>query len=100
MARKTGRGAHRSTTKKAQRTLDKIESLSSVEAAIIGHSLGGKSLGRGASEGLFKIQREEEGGYKGVLQTSRGIQEIFIRVKDGNKSVFLEEIEVLLAGLS
>lgn len=98
MARKSGRGTHRSTTKKAQRTLDKIESLSSVEAVIIGHSLGGKSLGRGASEGLFKIQREEGAGYKGVLQTSKGIQEIFIRVKDKKKDVFLKEIELLIAG--
>ena len=98
MARKTGRGAHRSTTKKAQRTLDRIESFSSVEAVIIGHSLGGKSLGRGASEGLFKIQREEDGGFKGVLQTSKGIQEIFIRVKAGQKLVFMEEVENLLAG--
>ncbi len=91
------RGVHRSTTKKAKRTLNKIESLPAVEAVIIGHSLGGKSLGRGSYEGQFKIQREEGGGFKGVLQTSKGIQEIFIRIKDGKKKDFLEEVERMLA---
>ena len=96
MARKSQRGAHRSTTKKAQRTLDKIETMASVEAVIIGHSIGGKSLGRSASEGVFKIQREEEGGFKGALQTSKGIQEIFIRVKENKKADFLDEVASLL----
>ncbi len=95
MARKPQRGTHRSTTKKARRTLDKIESLDSVEAVIIGHSVGGKSLGRNAYEGQFKVQREEEGGFKGVLQTSKGIQEIFIRIKEGKKRDFLVQIESL-----
>ncbi len=93
MARK--RGTHQSTTKKAQRTLDKIEALPSVEAVMIGHSRGGKSLGRQASEGQFRIQREDDAGFKGVLQTSRGIQEIFIRIKAGQKSSFLEQVENL-----
>lgn len=93
MARKSRRGAHQSTSKKAQRTIRKIESLPAVEAVIIGHSFGGKSLGRGAFEGQFKIQREENGGYKGVLQTSKGIQEIFIRVKREKMPDFLQQIE-------
>lgn len=93
MARKSKRGTHRSTSKKAQRTLDKLEALSAVEAVIIGHSFGGKSIQRGASDGAFKIQREEEGGYKGVIQTSKGIQEIFIRVKQENKEAFLKILE-------
>ncbi len=95
MAHKSQRGTHQSTTKKARRTLDKLESLDSVEAVIIGHSIGGKSLGRGAPEGLFKIQREEDGGFKGVLQTSKGIQEIFIRVKATKKADFLNEVASL-----
>jgi hypothetical protein len=93
MARKTNRGAHQSTSKKARRTLDALESLPGVEAVMIGYSFGGKSLHRGASEGAFKIQREEEAGFKGALQTSRGIQEIFIRVKAENKPAFLLALE-------
>ena len=91
------RGSHKSATKKVKRVLAKIEALSSVEAVIIGHSIGGKSLGRGSSEGQFKIQREEEAGFKGAIQSSKGIQEIFIRVKAGKKEVFEKEIEILAA---
>lgn len=91
------RGSHKSATKKVKRVLAKIEDLSSVEAVIIGQSIGGKSLGRGASEGQFKIQREEEAGFKGAIQSSKGIQEIFIRVKAGKKEVFEKEIEILAA---
>ncbi len=91
------RGSHKSATKKVKRVLAKIEALSSVEAVIIGHWIGGKSLGRGASEGQFKIQREEEAGFKGAIQSSKGIQEIFIRVKAGKKEVFEKEIEILAA---
>ena len=95
MARKTNRGTHRSTTKKAQRTIDRLESFDSVEAVIIGHSVGGKSLGREATEGDFRIQREEDAGFKAVIQTSRGIQEIFIRVRQGEKQTFLETIQAV-----
>ena len=63
---------------------------------IIGHSIGGKSIGRNATEGAFKLQREEEGGFKGVLQTSRGIQEIFIRIREGEKETFLDAFEAML----
>ena len=91
------RGSHKSTTKKVKKVLAKIENLPSVEAVIIGHSIGGKSLGRGASEGLFKIQREEGAGFKGVVQTSKGIQEIFIRIRAGKKEAFVQEIEPIAA---
>ena len=92
MARKSNRGAHRSTSKKAQKTLDRLESLPEVEAVIIGRSYGGKSIQRGASDGAFKIQRQAEGGFKGVIQTSKGIQEIFVRIKNGRHEDFLETI--------
>ena len=93
MARKSKRGAHQSTTRKARRTIDKIEELPGVDGVIIGHSIGGKSINRNAAEGDFKLQREEEGGFKGVLQTSKGIQEIFVRIKQGYKEQFLEAVE-------
>ena len=70
-----------------------LEALDGVEAVMIGFSIGGKSIGRNASEGDFKIQREEEAGYKGVIQTSKGIQEIFIRIKQGQKEAFLSALE-------
>ena len=93
MARKSKRGAHTSTTRKARRTIEMLEALEGVEAVMIGFSIGGKSIGRNASEGDFKIQREEEAGYKGVIQTSKGIQEIFIRIKQGQKEAFLSALE-------
>ena len=93
MARKSKRGAHTSTTRKARRTIEMLEALDGVEAVMIGFSIGGKSIGRSASEGDFKIQREEEAGYKGVIQTSKGIQEIFIRIKQGQKDAFLSALE-------
>ena len=93
MAGKSKRGSHTSTTRKARRTIEKLESLDGVEAVMIGMSRGGKSIGRNATEGGFKIQREEEAGFKGVLQTSKGIQEIFIRIKQGQKEQFLSALE-------
>lgn len=93
MARKSKRGAHTSTTRKGRRTIEKLEALDGVEAVMIGFSVGGKSIGRNASEGDFKIQREEDAGFKGVLQTSRGIQEIFIRIKQGQKEKFLSALD-------
>ena len=49
---------------------------------MISHSIGGKSIGRHCAAGDFKLQSEMPGGFKGVLQTSKGIQELFIRVRD------------------
>ena len=77
MAGKSKRGAHTSTTRKARRTIEKIEALDGVEAVMIGMSIGGKSIGRSASDGDFKVQREDAAGFKGVIQTSKGIQELF-----------------------
>ena len=98
MARKSKRGAHTSTTKKARKTIEMLEALDGVEAVMIGVSVGGKSISRNASDGDFKIQREDEAGYKGVIQTSKGIQEIFIRIKQGQKDSFLSALEEKLSG--
>ncbi len=93
MPGKSKRGTHRSTTKRARKTLEFLEGLEGVEGVIIGHSLGGKSIHRNAADGDFKLQREEDAGFKGVVQTSRGIQEIFIRIRHGHKEAFLKALE-------
>ncbi len=77
-----GRGRHRSTDKEGRRTIDAIERISGVKGVIISRSIGGKSIGRHCAAGDFKLQSEMPGGFKGVLQTSKGIQELFIRVRD------------------
>ena len=50
---------------------------------IIGRSYGGKSLGQGGKTGEIRVQREVSGGLKAVTQTSKGLQELFIRTKEG-----------------
>ena len=77
---KTPRGRHRSTDKEGKETLARLERIPGVTAVIIGRSVGGKALGRGAAVGHFKLQSKVEGGFSGVLQTSRGIQEIIVLV--------------------
>lgn len=81
------RGRHQSTDKDGKKTIARIESISGVTGVVIGRSIGGKSIGRGGAAGDFKLQAEVPGGFKGVLQTSRGIQEIFIRVSKGKDEV-------------
>ncbi|MEE3235545.1 MAG: hypothetical protein VX294_15380 [Candidatus Latescibacterota bacterium] len=75
-----GRGRHRSTDKEGKRTIAAIEAISGVEAVFINRSIGGKSVGRSGAAGDFKLQGKTPGGFRGILQTSKGIQEIFIRV--------------------
>ncbi len=83
-----GRGRHRSTDKEGRRTIDAIERIPGVEAVIISRSIGGKCIGRSRAVGDFKLQGEMPGGFRGVLQTSKGIQELFIRVREpGNEAV-------------
>ena len=77
-----GRGRHRSTDTEGRRTLDALERIPGVEGVIISRSIGGKSIGRHCAAGDFKLQSEMPGGFRGVLQTSKGIQELFIRVLD------------------
>jgi len=74
------RGRHLSTDKDGKKTIAKLEKIPGVAAVVIGRSLGGKAIGRGSAAGDFKLQAEVPGGFKGVLQTSRGIQELFIRI--------------------
>lgn len=73
------RGRHQSTSKECRTLLKKIEALDGVVAVIIGRSYGGKSLGQGGATGAIKVQRRMPGGLKAVMQSEKGLQEIFIR---------------------
>ncbi len=61
----------------------KIEALEGVIGVIIGRSYGGKSLGQGSATGTIKIQRKVSGGLKAVTQSTKGLQEIYIRTEAG-----------------
>lgn len=74
------RGRHQSTDKEGKKTLARLARIPGVVAVVISRSIGGKSVGRARAVGDFKLQSEVQGGFKGVLQTSKGIQEIFVRV--------------------
>ena len=52
-----------------------------------------KSIGKNNYAGYVKLQREEETGFKAVLQTSKGVQEIFIKIKKGFKETVKKEIK-------
>lgn len=52
-----------------------------VVGVIIGRSYGGKSLGKGDATGAIRVQRQVPGGLKAVMQSEKGLQEIFIRIK-------------------
>ncbi len=73
-------------------TIRRIEALPGVVGVIIGHSYGGKSLGADATTGAVRIQRKMSGGLKAVTQSSKGLQELFIRVEAGCEDVVAEEI--------
>ena len=73
------RGRHQSTSKECRALLKRIEALDGVVAVIIGRSYGGKSLGSGGSTGSIRIQRTVSGGLKAVMQSEKGLQEIYIR---------------------
>ena len=77
------RGRHQSSSKECLRAIRKIESLPGVVGVIIGHSYGGKSLGKNGKTGSVRVQREVSGGLKAVTQTSKGLQELFIRTEEG-----------------
>ncbi|MEE8399760.1 MAG: hypothetical protein V3S89_12195 [Desulfobacterales bacterium] len=81
------RGRHQSTDKTGKKTIARLESIPGVTAVVIGRSYGGKSIARGRAVGDFKLQGEVPAGFKGVLQTSRGIQEIFIRIPENKEQV-------------
>lgn len=75
------RGRHQSTSKECRVLLKKIEALDGVVAVIIGRSYGGKSLGQGGATGAIRIQRTVSGGLKAVMQSEKGLQEIYIRTE-------------------
>ena len=87
------RGKHQSSCKDGKKSIKFIESINGVQAVIIGMSLGGKSIGKNNSAGHLKLQREEETGFKAVLQTSKGVQEIFIKIEKGFKESVEKEIK-------
>ena len=62
-------------------------SIPGVTAVVIGRSYGGKYLVRDRAVGDFKLQAEVRGGFKGVMQTSKGIQEVFIQVAEHTEAV-------------
>ena len=85
------RGRHQSSSKECLRAISKIEALPGVVGVIIGRSYGGKSLGKEGRTGQIRVQREVAGGLKAVTQTSKGLQELFIRTKEGEaRSVWRE----------
>lgn len=63
----------------------KIETLEGVIGVIIGRSYGGKSLGAGCRTGSVKVQRKISGGLKAVTQSTKGLQEIYIRTEAGKE---------------
>jgi hypothetical protein len=81
------RGRHQSTSKECLQVLKKIEALEGVVGTIIGRSYGGKSLGRMKRTGAVKIQRRQSGGLKAVMQSEKGLQELFIRVDAGFEDI-------------
>lgn len=75
----SSRGRHQSTSKECRALIRRIEALEGVVAVIIGMSYGGKSLGKGTTTGSIRIQRKVPGGLKAVTQSSKGLQELYIR---------------------
>jgi len=73
------RGRHQSTSKECRALLKKIEAITGVSGVIIGHSYGGKSLAKEKATGAIRIQRKVSGGLKAVMQSEKGLQEIYIR---------------------
>lgn len=71
----------------------KIESLPEVVGVIIGRSYGGKSLGRDGKTGALRIQRKVPGGLKAVTQSSKGLQELFIRTETDAEDRVWRQIE-------
>lgn len=89
------RGRHRSTSKECHEILRRIEAIAGVAGVIIGRSYGGKSLGAGCRTGSIRIQRPVPGGLKAVIQSSKGLQEIFIRTQPGSEPAVAAAIDQL-----
>jgi hypothetical protein len=86
------RGRHQSTSKECRRTLRKIEAIPGVVGVIIGMSFGGKSLGQGMTTGSVRIQRTEQAGLKAVIQSEKGLQEIFILTESDRQDEVVQSI--------
>jgi len=87
------RGRHQSTSKECRELIRRIEALEGVAGVIIGQSYGGKSLGSQARTGSIRVQRQTEGGIKAVMQSAKGLQEIFIRVDEGHLTRVMTHIK-------
>ena len=90
------RGRHQSTSPECRRIIDRIEAIPGVKGVILGHSFGGKSLGRHQSTGSFKVQRAASHGFKAAMQTAKGLQEFFILVEAGSEA----RVEKILQALN
>ncbi len=73
----------------------RIEAIPGVNGLIIGRSYGGKSLSANARTGSVKIQRTQPGGLKAVTQSSKGLQELFILVEQGQEQAVTLAIDAL-----
>ncbi len=73
----------------------KIEQMEGVRGVIIGRSYGGKSLGRDGRTGKVRVQRVVSGGLKAITQSSKGLQELFIRTDDGYEDAVQKSIDLL-----
>ncbi|GHC43750.1 hypothetical protein [Roseibacillus persicicus] len=87
------RGRHQSTSKECRILLKRIEALEGVVGVIIGRSYGGKSLGKGSATGSLRIQRTVSGGLKAVMQSEKGLQEIYIRTLAGKEEEVAKSLE-------
>jgi 2-keto-3-deoxy-L-rhamnonate aldolase RhmA len=75
--------------------IQKIEALDGVIGVIIGHSYGGKSLGKQSRTGSVKVQRIEQAGIKAATQSAKGLQELFIRTESGKEAIIAEKIAAI-----
>ena len=89
------RGRHQSSSKECLRVMARIEQMEGVRGVIIGRSYGGKSLGRDGRTGKVRVQRVVSGGLKAVTQSSKGLQELFIRTDDGYEDAVQKSIDLL-----
>jgi hypothetical protein len=86
------RGRHQSTSKECRATIARIEGLPGVVGVIIGRSYGGKSLGSKSTTGSVRVQRPVAGGLKAVIQSAKGLQELFIRTAAGAEDSVAEAV--------
>jgi len=87
------RGRHQSTSSECLDTIRRIELLDGVVGVILGRSYGGKSLGAHSRTGSIRVQRQVPGGLKAVMQSAKGLQELFIRVEEGLQEAVFQKIE-------